>query len=62
MELSAHILRGRERTKPALCAGNLVVGFAEEFAGFQIETLSSLVDDFALLAAAEGILCSAVVD
>ena len=62
MEQSAHILRGRERTKPALCPGTLVVGSAEEVAGFQIGTMNYLVGGFELLAAVGAILCSAEVD
>ena len=45
------------RTKPTLCAETLVVGFAEEVAGFLIGTLNYLVEDFLLLAAVGGSLC-----
>ena len=61
MELNAHMPRGREKAKPALCAGTLVVGFAEEVVGFPIGTLDYLVEDLVLLAAVEGSLGSAVV-
>ena len=39
-----------KKTKSVLFAGTLVVGFAEEIAGFLIGTLNYLVEDFVLLA------------
>ena len=51
-----------ERMTPELCAGTLVVGFAEEVVGFQIGTLDILAGCLLLLTALESNLCSAVVD
>ena len=57
MELNAHIPRGREKTKLAPCAETLVIGSAEEVAGFLIGTLNYLAEDFLLLVAVGGSLC-----
>ena len=62
MEPSVHITTGTEKVTPELCAGTLVVSFAEEVVGSQIGTLDVLIGGLVLLAAVDSNLCSAVVD
>ena len=50
--------KGHVKNESALCAGTLVVCFAEEVVGFPIGTLNYFVEDLVLLTAVEGSLGS----